>query len=342
MRWRNVPTTQTTSTLKCDVDGCKDPVLVKKRRLCRKHYTRWQRYGTPHGLSQNRRPPMRMSPEERFDWYTVQEGEHWMWTGPTIGREVCDYGRIYLGPDAKPRTELAHRWAYRRFIAEIPDGCELDHIPECRITLCCNPWHLEPVPHKINVLRGMSPSAEHARKDACPKCGGPYTVLGDGRRECRPCVNASARDWTRRTGRVTGEGRAAQQRAKTHCPAGHEYTEENTYRPPKNPNRRDCLTCRRERSRLGHEQERQNRAPKEKAAYCVNGHEYTPENTFIRSNGRRSCRACMGKRRKQGLQRKRVKRLNSPEPSKRKLCPLDCTCGRHTRSGPPRRKIPQP
>jgi len=37
-------------------------------------------------------------------------------------------------------------------------------------------------------------------------------------------------------------------RAKTHCPQGHEYTPENIYwlQPG---NRRDCLTCRRERGR---------------------------------------------------------------------------------------------
>lgn len=36
---------------------------------------------------------------------------------------------------------------------------------------------------------------------------------------------------------------------KTHCVKGHEFTEENTYRPPKNPERRLCRTCQRGRSR---------------------------------------------------------------------------------------------
>jgi len=30
---------------------------------------------------------------------------------------------------------------------------------------------------------------------------------------------------------------------KTHCPAGHEYTEDNTYRAPGAPNKRHCRTC---------------------------------------------------------------------------------------------------
>lgn len=30
---------------------------------------------------------------------------------------------------------------------------------------------------------------------------------------------------------------------KTHCPAGHEYTQRNTYRAPGTPNKRKCRTC---------------------------------------------------------------------------------------------------
>lgn len=35
----------------------------------------------------------------------------------------------------------------------------------------------------------------------------------------------------------------------THCPKGHEYTEENTYRWARHPQRRACLTCRKNRVR---------------------------------------------------------------------------------------------
>lgn len=36
---------------------------------------------------------------------------------------------------------------------------------------------------------------------------------------------------------------------KTHCIHGHEFTPENTYFPPKRPNRRQCRACVRERAR---------------------------------------------------------------------------------------------
>lgn len=35
--------------------------------------------------------------------------------------------------------------------------------------------------------------------------------------------------------------------ARTHCPKGHEYTPENTYRPSTHPNHRYCRTCQRDR-----------------------------------------------------------------------------------------------
>lgn len=200
-----------------------------------------------------------MTPEERFFYYAVQDGAHWMWTGPTLGREVCDYGRLYMGEGTKPRLQQAHRWAYEFFIGEIPAGLEPDHT--CEITLCTNPWHLDLVPHGINVRRGTRwPGAPAGRKlrtkrdvprETCPRCGGLYITVKAGKRgtqkRCPACYNASVREWTRQTGRVTGEGSGARNREKTHCPAGHEYTPENTYINPKKGGR-DCLKCRRQRN----------------------------------------------------------------------------------------------
>jgi hypothetical protein len=63
----------------------------------------------------------------------------------------------------------------------------------------------------------------------------------------RSCVNPEHMEPV--TGRVNilrGYTFAAQQASRTHCPEGHAFTEENTYR---RGNHRECLKCRRRRAR---------------------------------------------------------------------------------------------
>lgn len=79
-----------------------------------------------------------------------------------------------------------HTLTYLLLVGPVPEGTELDHT--CRVTCCINPSHLEPVTHRINVLRGESPSAQHARKTHCVN----NHPLPDDR-ICRPCRAADAR-----------------------------------------------------------------------------------------------------------------------------------------------------
>jgi hypothetical protein len=74
------------------------------------------------------------------------------------------------------------------------------------------------------------------------------------------------------------------QRARTHCPQGHEYSIENTYRHP-GTNYRSCRICResRERAKL------KRRTTK---THCAKGHEFTPQTTYIEKHGWRSCQIC--------------------------------------------------
>lgn len=48
---------------------------------------------------------------------------------------------------------------------------------------------------------------------------------------------------------LRGESIFAKEALVTHCPAGHEYVEQNTYRRPDGSHKRDCLNCRRKRRR---------------------------------------------------------------------------------------------
>lgn len=129
------------------------------------------------------------SVQRRF-WSKVQldaDTGCWQWTACTAD----GYGRFHLRRGKVPPT---HRLSYEWLVGPIPEGLHIDHL--CRNRGCVNPDHLEPVTPKVNILRGVGPSAQHA--------------------------------------------------VKTHCPSGHEYTTENTY---KYRGMRMCVECRKEASR---------------------------------------------------------------------------------------------
>ena len=127
---------------------------------------------------------MPLTPLDRFfRFVSVVENGCWQWVGAVNGPR--GYGRFrYAG-----HTVYAHRFLYEYMVKTIPAKLELDH--KCRNTLCVNPQHLEPVSHQINVLRGTSPSAQHAIKTHCPR-GHEYTQVNTrldkrNQRHCRKC-----------------------------------------------------------------------------------------------------------------------------------------------------------
>jgi hypothetical protein len=63
-------------------------------------------------------------------------------------------------------------------------------------------------------------------------------------KRCRICERAAGAEIRRRKG-------IPERAPRTHCSRGHEFTEENTYRPPANPSNRQCRTCDRARRKSG-------------------------------------------------------------------------------------------
>jgi hypothetical protein len=91
----------------------------------------------------------------------------------------------------------------------------------------------------------------------------------------------------------------------THCPSGHEFTEENTafYRPGV----KECRACRREKGRAAAERMRERRRaagltgegkPRRRGLRCRNGHELAGENRLPGVDGK--CRACRDARKSKG------------------------------------------
>lgn len=123
-------------------------------------------------------------------WSCVDQGigpaSCWIWTGALSDG---GYGLISIAD----HTVLVHRLSVELASAlPIPDGLTVDHL--CRMRACVNPAHLEVVPMRVNLLRGIGPSAVNAAKTHCPR-GHEYTAENTGvghrgsggNRYCRTC-----------------------------------------------------------------------------------------------------------------------------------------------------------
>lgn len=117
------------ANLTCSVKSCESDAGT--RGWCRKHYTRWQRHGTPEGKS----------PEQSF-WEMIDTtGNCWEWAGT---RDKLGYGRV----KRSGVTMMAHRYAWIISGNELPQSMVLDHL--CHNRGCVRPEHLRAVTQAQN------------------------------------------------------------------------------------------------------------------------------------------------------------------------------------------------
>lgn len=110
----------------------------------------------------------------------------WIWMG-----RLNDKGYGLVNENGKGHR--AHRVIFEAVRGPI-GSLFSDHT--CRVRCCVNPDHIEPVTNKINVLRGVGPTAFNARKEFC-KNGHRFDRVdvkktGRTERKCLTCHNARA------------------------------------------------------------------------------------------------------------------------------------------------------
>lgn len=130
----------------CTVDGCEQVFMAKG--YCNTHYHRLTRG------AEILTPIIHLSVEERFFEKVDLDGADgcWLWQGPP---NAYGYG-TFAAHDLKGeyKNQRAHRYAYVMAFGSIPEGLDLDHL--CRVKICVNPFHLEPVTNAENVRRARA------------------------------------------------------------------------------------------------------------------------------------------------------------------------------------------
>lgn len=176
--------------VECSVEECDRQ--AKARGLCEGHRRRVAKTGKTGGTLRPAPPIERILRVAQEEAAPASLGPDALpcWLVPP----TTDDGRRRVKVDRK--DVFAYRITYEEFIAPLPEGLVPDHL--CRRPACVNPWHLDPVPGRVNVARGIGPTAENGRKEVCQN-GHLLTeenvrVEGD-RRRCRICVREYAHEY---------------------------------------------------------------------------------------------------------------------------------------------------
>lgn len=126
----------------------------------------------------------------------------WLWTGAKAG----GYSRFLIAGRQRP----GHIVSYEHFVGPVPPGLQGDHL--CRRPACVNPYDIEPVTCRVNLLRGEGVCARNARKTTCPR-GHALVQVAPRRRRCVECHRPDGPD-----GRARIRARAAARAKEPWCP----------------------------------------------------------------------------------------------------------------------------
>jgi hypothetical protein len=153
----------------------------------------------------------------------------WMWTAYTNGNGYGVHGK--RAPHSG--SALTHRYTYEIEFGPLPNGAELDHCV-CQTRACCNPHHVEPVAHAVNVRRGKAKKSRCKRGHELAGCNLMITRVGT---RCRACYEMHALDRRAKLKSQYVPKPRKPQRLSPTCMRGHVMVH--------NGSRRVCHECRR-------------------------------------------------------------------------------------------------
>lgn len=206
-------------------------------------------------------------------WTRVVQGENGCWNWAGTARE-SGYGSFaYKKPDGGWTYTSAHRISFTDLVGPILNENEVDHL--CRNRACVRPEHLEQVT-----------LAENRRRRDVRYKGEYPTDFAPIPEPPKPKPKSPKRN------------------PETHCKNWHEYAVTGFVTNGTNSDgspRYTCKACRDEASERRKQKNYQagGKISAAERTHCPEGHEYTPENTYVKpSTGHRECRTCIRKRSK--------------------------------------------
>lgn len=107
----------------------------------------------------------------------------WLWTGAST--RGGKYGVIGRPGGRSAGNLLTHVAAYLLEVGPIPVGWQIDHL--CRVTLCCNPAHLEAVTQAENLRRQQAAITHCFRGHEFTPENTYHPPATPSRRQCRKC-----------------------------------------------------------------------------------------------------------------------------------------------------------
>jgi hypothetical protein len=207
----------------CSIEGCEQ--TQTSLGWCKKHYTRWRRHGNPRTSLRSQTPICVVEgcerPHKTRGWCGTHY-ERWrrngdpyvnLWTGRTLAERF--WPKVNKTETCWLWTAAKNHLGYGHIQTEVVGQRDMAH----RVA-----WKLlvGPIPDGLEL--------DHLCRT--PSCVNPAHLEPVTHKENMRRAPWSAVDF---------------QRAKTHCPQGHEYTPENTYSRPSRLHERACITCRRNR-----------------------------------------------------------------------------------------------